>query len=329
MFDFRLFSAEMQDNEVYPTASPAFSDYTNFSDKAMEGRSVNMKDAIQRELEKEMIREKIMAEEVERFHVLEAEVRRELMMGRELMAMQSGRGVPSSFMVGPQPDEFKETATSHTGNPYASTLPDAKFKPPPSLLPAAGGSTEFKSCISKKMEWRCSICKISAPCERGLLEHLAGKKHHAKAASIVIKNTPKCVPSLNKKMEWKCLICEVSVPCELGLQDHLAGKKHKAKVEALRADNIEKAKMSGETHEPLGIKNSPECAPNNSEEDKKKQLPPSLPAVAGSVELPKKKMEWRCPICKVCLTSEIDLQTHLAGKKHKAKAAIIRKGKNI
>lgn len=64
------------------------------------------REAIQRELEKEMIREKIIAEEVERFRVLQAEVRRrELMMGGgELMAMKGDNGFPSSFMVGPHFD---------------------------------------------------------------------------------------------------------------------------------------------------------------------------------------------------------------------------------
>lgn len=72
------------------------------------------REAIQRELEKEMIREKIIAEEVERFHVLEAEVRRELMIGREMMAMKRRSGYPSSsFMLrSDQPGEVKEITTS-------------------------------------------------------------------------------------------------------------------------------------------------------------------------------------------------------------------------
>nr|KAJ0205275.1 hypothetical protein LSAT_V11C500261210 [Lactuca sativa] len=75
---------------------------------------VDIRETIQRELEKEMIREKIIAEEVERFHVLEAEVRRELMIGREMMAMKRRSGYPSSsFMLrSDQPGEVKEITTS-------------------------------------------------------------------------------------------------------------------------------------------------------------------------------------------------------------------------
>ena len=71
-----------------------------------------MREVIQRELEKEMIREKIIAEEVERFNGLEAEVRRELMMGREMMAKKSGNGFPSSFMAGLQHGESNDITTS-------------------------------------------------------------------------------------------------------------------------------------------------------------------------------------------------------------------------
>ncbi|CAI9285617.1 unnamed protein product [Lactuca saligna] len=332
--DFRVpgFSVEMQHNQlVYPTpsASSACSNHTNFFDQAMEGGPVDTREVIQRELEKEMIREKIIAEEVERFNVLEAEVRRELMMGREMMAKKSEKGFSSSFMSGLQSGESHDITTSllKVGmgnlNLYGLTPPESKLKPSPSF-PAARRSSELNSCNSKKMEWRCSICKISASSERGLLEHLAGQKHHVKAASIVINNSPKYGPSLSNKMEWRCPICEVSAPCERGLQDHLAGKKHQAKVTALRADNAEKAMKS--------VENSSESVPNDSKEDEKTpppQPPPSLPTLAGSSEPLKKKMEWRCPICKVSSSSEIDLQNHLAGKKHKAKVAIVRKGKNI
>ncbi|KAL7598069.1 uncharacterized protein LOC111878165 [Lactuca sativa] len=100
--EFRLpgFNAQLQQNQVHSMPS---SSYTSFSNNAMKGGPVDIqREAIQRELEKEMIREKIIAEEVERFRVLQAEVRRrELMMGGgELMAMKGDNGFPSSFMPG-------------------------------------------------------------------------------------------------------------------------------------------------------------------------------------------------------------------------------------
>lgn len=54
-----------------------------------------------RDIEKKIIREEILAEEAERRRVLKAEVRKELMMEREMMAMQSSLGYSSSLMLEP------------------------------------------------------------------------------------------------------------------------------------------------------------------------------------------------------------------------------------
>lgn len=51
-----------------------------------------MREAIVREIEKERIREKIIAEEIARRRMVESEVRRELVMERQL-AKQSGEGL--------------------------------------------------------------------------------------------------------------------------------------------------------------------------------------------------------------------------------------------
>ncbi|CAH1426615.1 unnamed protein product [Lactuca virosa] len=248
----------------------------------MEG-PVDIRETIQRELEKEMIRVKIIAEEVERFHVLEAEVRRELMIGREMMAMKRRSGYPSSFMLRSQPGEVKEITTS-LPKVAKPTLYGAEQKPPPatppppppSPPPPPAGSTEL---TEKKMEWRCEICNVRATCERGLLEHFAGKKHKVKVATLSVQNSVKTQDLVIKKSsKWRCAICDVSTTCERGLHDHLAGKKHRAKavVEGLKANKTFKIQV-------LVIKNSPECVPK---EDNKKSPPPSR-------EISKKKMEWK------------------------------------
>lgn len=51
-----------------------------------------MREAIVREIEKERVREKIIAEEIARRRMVESEVRRELVMERQL-AKQSGEGL--------------------------------------------------------------------------------------------------------------------------------------------------------------------------------------------------------------------------------------------
>ncbi|KAI3790388.1 hypothetical protein L2E82_03387 [Cichorium intybus] len=211
---------EMQHKQV----SSASSHHTNFSDQSIEGGPVDLGEVIQRELEKEMIREKIIAEEVERFHVLEAEVRRELMLGREIMSMNGGVRFPSSFLLGLQANELKEITNlvSKFGD-VMSTLSGAEQKPPSSLsLPAVVSSKEINSSSPKKhVEWTCPICDISTTCELVFLQHPAGRKHNAKVKAKTDKYSPK----------WRCPICDIYTTCEHGLLNHLEGKKHTAKTQ--------------------------------------------------------------------------------------------------
>ena len=57
-----------------------------------------MREALVREVEKERIRAHIIAEELGRRRVLEEQVRNELRMERDMMAMRSNGGFPSQFM---------------------------------------------------------------------------------------------------------------------------------------------------------------------------------------------------------------------------------------
>ncbi|KAL6558151.1 hypothetical protein OROMI_018501 [Orobanche minor] len=65
-------------------------------------RSHEIHEAMQREIEKQRIREEIIMSEIVRRRVLEAEVRRELMLGREVSLQKGGNVVPigSSSLIG-------------------------------------------------------------------------------------------------------------------------------------------------------------------------------------------------------------------------------------
>lgn len=59
----------------------------------------DIREAIQRELEKERIREEIIAREIARRRILEAEVRRELMMEQEMMLAKAEGKSPASLAM--------------------------------------------------------------------------------------------------------------------------------------------------------------------------------------------------------------------------------------
>ncbi|KAI3790390.1 hypothetical protein L2E82_03391 [Cichorium intybus] len=275
---------EFRYNNAYSTPFTSSSSYINFSDRAPEerswvGRSVGggrWPESF-RELEKRRIREEIIAEGMERKRVLEAVVRRELTMEREMMPMHSHLGFASSFMPGPpynhhnrfQPgvlhDEFggvevvpfqrlpqspiiSEITTSRPkvdekrviglGKPKVPTISGSKRKP---SSQAPGGATTD--------EWSCALCKVSVTSERDLHDHLAGKKHQAKAAGLrgnhagktekcVNKEEPKSVQmdsredkmpkgeGSRKKFRFWCKLCRVGASDKKVMSKHKKGKKH-------------------------------------------------------------------------------------------------------
>ncbi|KAK4604802.1 hypothetical protein RGQ29_013030 [Quercus rubra] len=176
---------------------------------------------VQRELEKARIREEIIAAEITRRRLLEVEVRRELMIEREMAlrrlsaegrisfeyglsmhTFDGGFAFPSCisafdmFPMLPQP-RLPEAMPVDV-RPPSETNKDKLIvlaKPTPNISGAkrkaettsAGGTSELPPFGIKnrpKEEWSCAICQFSALSERALNEHLQGRKHKANEAGL-------------------------------------------------------------------------------------------------------------------------------------------------
>lgn len=109
----------------------------------------NMREAIQREIEKERIKEEIIAEEIARRNMLELEVRRELMMERQL-AKQSGAGL----------SPFSSPVMS-----FSPTLPLLKQQ---SVVRSA--DERIARSLDDRMESGISVSRLGARNETGRLE---------------------------------------------------------------------------------------------------------------------------------------------------------------
>ncbi|XP_024042260.1 uncharacterized protein LOC18043214 isoform X2 [Citrus clementina] len=224
-------------------------------------------------------------------------------------------------------------------------------------LPA--GSGELPSTNSNKpKEWSCALCQVSAPTERGLDEHLQGRKHKAKVAGL-LRDTKRCsnsIPSTSKKstesrdgvgQEMKTKIQEESVNQKVdgGLDEHPQGKKQKAKEEELLGAQkwIKKStesrdsagqEMKAKVEEESAKANRTVVGLDQKEEGCQAQQVKPYPNLcgskqeaatlpAGSGELPltssKKPTDWSCALCQFSTTSKRDLDEHLQGRKHEAK----------
>ncbi|GMH23290.1 hypothetical protein Nepgr_025133 [Nepenthes gracilis] len=198
-----------------------------------------------------------------------------------------------------------------------------KAPTPPTSIDVELPSTVIKK--KPKEEWSCTLCHVTAICERSLNEHLQGKRHKAKAAGLVAQTTSHSTsPSLKKsapssaaspieaspstvsmekpKVELSCAVCHASAVCERRFNEHIEGKKNKAKAASLVAQRIG-----------LGTGPLP------------KKTASSTAAIAvdapSTVSREKPKEELSCALCHVTAMCERTLNEHLEGKKHKTKAA--------
>ncbi|KAJ9557827.1 hypothetical protein OSB04_012441 [Centaurea solstitialis] len=240
---------------------------------SMEGGCVVIREAIERELEKERIREEILAEELARKRVLEAEVRREISME---MAMYGGRGFP---LLGSSPiihnDRFdprgSQSATQkpdvEIGGvevvPFRRLIRSPEGKQKVIHLGEANSATvhEAKGKAEGPKEWSCAVCRISATSEQGLNDHLVGKKHKAKMAKAH-DSAEIGMPSKRKKSEEKeakrcdskseanvfwCEMCDVGPCSEIIMEAHRRGKKHMKKLRTGTKRENEKAESGPKT----------------------------------------------------------------------------------
>lgn len=330
--------------------------FTEFRRNELLRNPNDMREVIQREIEKERIREEIIASEITRKRLLEAEVRRELMIERALsLGTTEGLSLHSSLS--------------------ASRVPF--------LLQPAGGSLEER--LSRSLEerfWRsfeerislqahrevgnipfevrpfhCPLEAAQTPDVKPLAEARKGKlitlaKHEVnvcggkrKAGGTVSASGG--VSSLKKKPkeEWSCALCQVTVTNERCLNEHLEGRKHKAKEAGLRAQKTVKKSSSvvplakTKTAETLTLKEKASVQEKENvnaggDSGKKNDEAAALlpvkeveedPKADKGVEGPKKKtkkvkkLNFLCDICHIGAYSDAGMINHKKGKKHLAK----------
>lgn len=264
-----------------------------------------VRETIQREIEKQKIREEIIASEVARRQMLEEEVRRELMLERQMVLRRAGDGLPfegkSTMWFGfnrghPALHRLESRAMEdhlaffgHNAvdmsplirSPEATpteikpelnkdrlimlprpdpNLSSAKRKASTSPVDADELST-FSQKKKTKEEWTCALCQVSATSEKGLKEHLEGKKHKTKEASLARKigkegttesrvnqelkdskmlSRPKMVQNLEntegsrkKNFQFWCAMCQIGAFSVTVMESHQKGKKHIARLQEL------------------------------------------------------------------------------------------------
>jgi len=172
----------------------------------------------------------------------------------------------------------------------------------------SGSSSQKKS----KKEWSCAVCHIVATSEKGLNDHLQGKKHKVKAASLTTPKMGKSTKTtLSLKKSNKCVkSTQVVVTMNSGLDGRQDGSDissaDKGKLELVEKDlAVQKTQNLG------GIDTEKNEATTEKEVSKTNAL------------TRRKRFKFYCEFCQVRTHSEIVMQSHKSGKKHLANIAKI------
>ncbi|XP_049359729.1 uncharacterized protein LOC125824401 isoform X2 [Solanum verrucosum] len=369
----------------------------------IQNQPANMREAIWREIEKEKMKEEIIAEEIARRRMLELEVRRELMMERQL-AQQSGEGLspfssPAMSFSPTLPLLKQQTvvrsveeriarsledrmgrgisvsrlgARNEIGRleivPFEERIPEIPFQqrsvePKYSVLkPVSHSSVPMISDLQSPLEpskEKDKIILLAKP-----ITSVSGAKRKAVTPPVEVASQPpsSSVPKKNGKEDWSCALCQVSATCERGLNDHLQGKKHKSKEAALREQRNGKNYSIGLFPKKPKINNLSEAGGNVNMEQMVKPkvelllhnksgersslvilekegaedtITPTLHHNADDLTKSanatpkkqktskKKKYKFWCATCKVGALSEVSLEAHRVGKKHKARLLVL------
>ncbi|XP_075490539.1 uncharacterized protein LOC142529048 isoform X1 [Primulina tabacum] len=214
----------------------------------------DMHEVIRREIEKERIREEIIMSEIVRRRVLEAEVRRELMMERE-MAMQRGSdGIPygsSPVMRLESPMQSSLLGTRAEGWSAEERLGmslDDKEKQIGRLENGGLDASPFQRTADLRILEVKPASEGNNEKERILLltktdENASGSKTKDVTAPEVVNIellADDIIANKIAKEEWSCALCQVTATSEKDLNEHVLEKKHKSKVAALRAQGTRK-----------------------------------------------------------------------------------------
>ncbi|KAL9224629.1 hypothetical protein vseg_000647 [Gypsophila vaccaria] len=311
---------------------------------------VDVRGSILRELEKERIRAELIAEEVMiRRRVLEEEVRREMMLERELYARRCG---PPMFGVGTMrlerprvgletiPREAMRLEQTRVG--LETMHRDAMRFESPQLRLETMPRGAMPQRVPLLMNSEAPVGVGTVPFQRDPVVGGSGNGGVVKEVNGVISqpegNKDKVIilakPSTNladikrkamaqsaggaieilKKQktgeDWSCALCRITATSERGLNEHLQGRKHKARERRMVAQKI--GFGLGST---ASLKKDENQTVIISEEtfaiERENQVP-----VAPATNKPKKKFRYFCEMCKAGAYSLKVFNKHSRSNKH-------------
>ncbi|XP_008443847.2 uncharacterized protein LOC103487343 [Cucumis melo] len=262
-------------------------------------------DSLNEELWKQRIKEEITMREIVRRRMLEAEIRRELLVEREL-AIRRARGqtegllsFDNQFLV-----RFMDEGVNRILDPSSSTALLA--------VPGSNSSLNLKEEPKPEEDEMNKLITLERPDPGKFVGKRKAVGDQEAAAAMggggerdqrqTIISTPWIGSKKLAKEEFVCSMCNVKATGEISFNAHINGKKHKAKEGRRQVQQT--------THK----------EPNQGEEDLIEKLDHPVKNIDKNPALEKnKRLKFRCEICNVGVPCMAVMVSHNNGRKHKAR----------
>ncbi|KAL0915089.1 hypothetical protein M5K25_015490 [Dendrobium thyrsiflorum] len=238
------------------------------------------REAIEREILKERIREEILAREMVERRILEEEVRREIEMERiiEIRRLQMERwsglaGTSGMVMHGDRqtktliPSWLEAGVAASLGRGIAQDGAEFAFRDRSSshLLPKKTMAVMAQPAVRHESEKRSPSNETTTSNGK-----LSGAKRKAQGEFLI-----------QAEKQWGCALCKVTSSSEEALKEHLQGRKHKAK-EALLVSNKKTGLLQSKQNVSPPLEGAPDGGP-----------------VKKKLSEGKKQQKLWCSLCKV------------------------------
>ncbi|KAF8393014.1 hypothetical protein HHK36_021255 [Tetracentron sinense] len=285
---------------------------------------IDVREVILRELERERIREEIIAAEIVRKRALEAEVRTELLIEREL-ALQRIEGFSRSDPRVPFMNHSDGSRTrlderlSFSSRPEVGIseilrfqhLPESRVPEVKSLPVMSKGPVIFVMVKPRDAFWEYMV-------------EISDKRIKCKFCGEVISGTiTRAKYHLAKMSNRDVKLCPNVPEAVFASPETVMGEAE------MKKQKLTEGSSNTTACNPTGV---PKPMYPNLVGTKRKAV---TPAAAGANEIPvgsskkEPQKEWSCALCRVSSTTEEGLNEHLEGKKHQAKEAELRANRRL
>lgn len=171
---------------------------------------------------------------------------------------------------------------------------------------STSGQLPFTNMKKKpKQEWSCAVCEVKATCEKGLNDHIQGRKHKAKEARM--------------KRQAQKMRSSASLLLEFGKQTEVTVGGDPAKSE--QTTHVED--ILGQFHKTIGA-SVEKLVPESQKQDEKllrNEMNKNDKKANKNQNSPKRKkiLKFWCELCQVGVPTQGMMTSHEKGKKHLAK----------